>query len=92
MRVLCLYLLAFLVFPPDLPAQSPEWGAFVQRIDASAMRGKKFRLQAAVKVQTIDSTAQGHLWVRVDKPEGKTGFFYNMMDKPFVWLNGRFTR
>ena len=82
MRVLCLYLLAFLVFPPDLPAQSPKWGAFVQRIDASAMRGKKFRLQAAVKVQTIDGTVQGHLWVRVDKPEGKTGFFYNMMDKP----------
>ncbi|MEP7166335.1 MAG: alpha/beta hydrolase, partial [Ferruginibacter sp.] len=43
---------------------------------------KNFRVEAAVKVTTIDSTADAEVWVRVDKPDYKTGFFYNMMDKP----------
>lgn len=63
-------------------AQPQDWGAFVQQMDATALRGKKFRLEAAVKVQTIDTAAQGEIWVRVDRPNNKRGFFYNMMDKP----------
>ncbi len=59
-----------------------NWGAFNQRIDVKPYRGKKFQLQAAVKVQTIDSTAAASIWVRVDRPNKKIGFFYNMMDKP----------
>lgn len=64
-------------------AQMPnDWGAFNQRIDAKPFAGKKFKLQAAVKVQIIDTTSEAEIWVRVDKLNKKTGFFYNMMDKP----------
>ena len=44
--------------------------------------GKKFRIEAAVKVQVIDPTAEAEVWVRVDRENKKMGFFYNMMDKP----------
>lgn len=72
-----LLLLPVLVF-----AQSNDWGAFSQRLDAATFRGKKFRLEAAVKAQLIDPTAEAEIWVRVDRPSRKPGFFYNMMDKP----------
>lgn len=75
--------LLILLLPTFLFAQmSIDWGAFSQRLDAKTFAGKKFKLQAAVKVELIDSTADAEIWVRVDKPNKKTGFFYNMMDKP----------
>ena len=79
-----LFSLAFVIFIlQTLSAQMPQdWGAFNQRIDATAYIGKKFRLEASVKVQVIDSTAEGEIWLRVDKADKKMGFFYNMMDKP----------
>lgn len=58
------------------------WGAFNQRIDVKPHRGKKFQVQAAVRVELIDAAAEAEVWVRVDKPKGKLGFFYNMTDKP----------
>src|SRR6185369_3073785 len=33
-------------------------------------------------VELMDSTADAEIWARVDKQDKKTGFFYNMMDKP----------
>jgi pimeloyl-ACP methyl ester carboxylesterase len=66
-----------------LSAQIPkDWGAFSQRVDAAPYIGKKFRLEASVKVQVIDSNAEGEIWLRIDKLDKKMGFFYNMMDKP----------
>lgn len=77
----CFFILIFLL--QFSKAQMPQdWGAFNQRIDATPYIGKNFRLEAAVKVQTIDSTAEGEIWLRVDKRDKKMGFFYNMMDKP----------
>jgi pimeloyl-ACP methyl ester carboxylesterase len=70
------------VLPVTLFAQTSEWGAFNQRIYVKAFAKKRFRLQAAVKVQRIDTTAKAALWARVDKPGNKRGFFYNMSDKP----------
>jgi len=74
-----------------LAAQMPkDWGAFSQRVDATPYIGKKFRLEAWVKVKVIDSTAEGEIWLRIDKADKKTGFFYNMMDKPIrlnEWKN-----
>ena len=61
---------------------SNDWGAFAQSMNAKPYLGKKFILEAAVKVKLIDKTADAEIWVRVDKPNKKTGFFYNMMDKP----------
>lgn len=69
--------------PTFIFGQMPnDWEAFNQRLDAKTFAGKKFKLQAAVKVQLIDTTSEAEIWVRVDKPNKKTGFFYNMMDKP----------
>ena len=77
-----LFLTLFLL-PVTLLGQMPaDWGAFTQKIDAKPFAGKKFKLQAAVKVQLIDTTAEAEIWTRVDKPNRKVGFFYNMMDKP----------
>jgi pimeloyl-ACP methyl ester carboxylesterase len=69
--------------PLSLLAQyATDWGAFTGGIDAKPYAGKKFRLQAAVKVRLIDSTADAEVWCRVDRTDKKMGFFYNMMDKP----------
>jgi pimeloyl-ACP methyl ester carboxylesterase len=76
------FLISLLV-PVFLNGQpSADWGAFNQRLDAKKFAGKKFRLEAAVKVQLIDSTAEAEIWARVDRPNRQMGFFYNMMDKP----------
>lgn len=81
-RILC-YLLTLILSVEFASAQMPkDWGAFNQRVDAAPYIGKKFRLEAAVKVQVIDSTAEGEVWLRIDKADKKMGFFYNMMDKP----------
>ena len=68
------------------PASYTNWGAFNQRIEVKQYRGKKFQLQAAVKSKPIDSSAACSIWARVDRPNKKIGFFYNMMDKP-IQLN-----
>jgi len=75
-------LFALLFFLPSVVFAQRDWGAFFQRIDVTRYQGKKFVLTAAVKVQPVDSTADGEIWVRVDRQDNKTGFFYNMMDKP----------
>lgn len=77
------FFLAILILPITLLGQMPnDWGAFTQRIDAKPFAGKKFKLQAAVKVHQIDTTAEAALWARVDKKDKKVGFIYNMKDKP----------
>lgn len=82
MKPILLILIIFSI-PACLIAQMPnDWGAFSQRLDTKIFAGKKFRLQAAVKVQLIDPTSEAEIWVRVDKPNKKIGFFYNMMNKP----------
>ena len=71
-----------ILFSTFLFAQPNDWGAFYQRLDASPFAGKNFKLQAAVRVELIDTTAEAEIWFRVDKKNKKMGFFYNMMDKP----------
>ena len=80
MRFLFLISCTLYLLPSN--AQPRSWGAFVQTIDATAFRGKKFKIEAAVKVQPMDSAAGGEIWVRIDRVNKKMGFFYNMMDKP----------
>lgn len=59
-----------------------DWGAVSQRLDIKPFAGKKFRIEAAVRVELIDPAAEAEIWVRVDRAGGRTGFFYNMADKP----------
>ena len=70
---------SFLMADAQLTA---DWGAFMKAIPAKNYAGKKFRIEAAVKVRLIDPTADAEVWVRVDRENKKMGFFYNMMDKP----------
>lgn len=76
--------LIWLCLVPVLSFAQPadDWGAFIQRVPVEAHQGKNFRLQAAVKVELIDSTAEAEIWARVDKKNQRVGFFDNMMDKP----------
>jgi pimeloyl-ACP methyl ester carboxylesterase len=77
-----LFLITFTAIYYAKAQVAADWGAFSQQIDAAPFAGKKFILEATVKVQSIDSTCDAEVWVRVDKPNKKIGFFYNMMDKP----------
>src|SRR5678815_1651848 len=72
---------SFFLLPLFTYAQG-ESGAFNQSVDAAPYLGKKFRIEAAVKVKLIDTTAEAEVWVRVDRPNKQIGYFYNMMDKP----------
>ena len=59
-----------------------DWNAFYQKVDISAYRGMKFKLQAAVRVEPIDENAEAELWVRIDNADQSRGFFENMTDRP----------
>lgn len=81
MKNFCLFLsLGFSLIANTQPPA--DWGAFMKSFPAKGYAGKKFRVEAAVKVELIDSSADAEIWVRVDRENGKMGFFYNMMDKP----------
>jgi len=60
-------------------------GAVVQTIDASPFRGKRIRLKAAVRVEAPEGkSAQGQLWLRVDRPNSHVGFYDDMADRPII--------
>ena len=57
--------------------QPNDWNAFVQKINVSTYTGKKFRVQAAVKVNTSkDSAAQGEIWARIDNNDKTMQVFF----------------
>jgi erythromycin esterase len=58
------------------------FGNVLQRIDATPWRGKRIRLRAAVKADVAGTGGQAQLWMRIDRPGGKPGFFNNMDDRP----------
>jgi len=57
-------------------------GNLMQAVKAEALRGKRIRLRADVRVTQAFSDAKAQLWLRVDRPGGKPGFFDNMHDRP----------
>lgn len=64
--------------------QKNDWDAFYQKIDVTAYRGMLFRMQAAVKVSAGKHEGEAELWARVDKQNGKVGFFDNMEKRPIL--------
>ena len=54
----------------------------MQLIPAEALRGKSIRLRGQARVVAPDTTGSGALWLRVDLPDRKMGFFDNMSDRP----------
>jgi len=65
------------------PAPLPNtFGALTQGFKADAYRGKTVRLRAKLKLDAVDSTDKAQMWMRVDRPNHKVGFFDNMDDRP----------
>ncbi|MCP5051558.1 MAG: peptidase S41 [bacterium] len=62
----------------DKTAPPEKFGPINNSIDAAPYRGKEIKFKAALKVEK----GIGQLWLRVDLPNYKTGFFNNMDDRP----------
>ncbi|TXE07813.1 peptidase S41 [Gelidibacter salicanalis] len=61
--------------------QTNGFGSLATGINPEAYRGKKIKYTAWVKLKD-GSQGTGHLWLRVDKPNKKMGFFDNMGNRP----------
>jgi C-terminal processing protease CtpA/Prc len=70
--------------PAEDGAPPGMFGNIMQAFDATSFRGKRVRLRAAVRVESEGAGAHAQLWLRVDRPGGKMGFFDNMGDRPIT--------
>lgn len=72
-------LLLALLFPSlFLSAQRQmDFYSLRQYVSAQAYTGSSIRFQAALRMEKLDSAAKAGIWVRVDKADGRTGFFHN---------------
>ena len=57
------------------------FGNLLQSVAAEGLQGKRVRLTAKVK-QGGEAGTLSRLWLRVDRPGGKVGFFDNCADRP----------
>ncbi|QEH37715.1 Peptidase family S41 [Aquisphaera giovannonii] len=70
-------------FHPAQAAEEPGVGILLQPVDARSFRGKAVRLRAALRVEeAAGGDGRAQLWMRVDRPGEKPGFFDNMSDRP----------
>ncbi|MHC4948871.1 MAG: hypothetical protein ACYTG1_11505, partial [Planctomycetota bacterium] len=58
------------------------FGNFMRAFDATPYRGRQVRFRASVRTRLPGPTARAQLWMRVDRDEGRIGFFDNMGDRP----------
>lgn len=58
-----------------------QFGNLMQALDATPYRGKRVRLRTQLSVESREG-ARGQLWLRVDLPDQKMGFFDNMDERP----------
>jgi hypothetical protein len=58
------------------------FGGIVQSVDGAKYRGRGIKLKASVRADVSGLNNQGQLWLRVDRANGKTGFFNNMRNRP----------
>lgn len=66
------------------PAEPPpdSFGNVMQSIDAAPHAGKRVVYRAAVRVEGAGAEDSAMLWLRVDRPDRRKGFFDNMHDRP----------
>lgn len=57
------------------------FGNLVQRVDAGPYRGRRVRYRAWVRSDLAQGPSWAGLWMRVDRPNGVTGFFDNMEER-----------
>src|SRR3972149_3917857 len=55
------------------------------RIAAAGMRGQEVHLHVFIRASLEDSSAWGVLWLRVDRPNGKSGFYDNRSITSSAW-------
>ncbi len=88
-----LYVLSLQASPVDnerpyrLVAGKPAFGTFggiIQGANATAYRGKEFKLTAHVKTRVTGEGNVGQCWARVDRSGKQRGFFDNMDNRPIV--------
>lgn len=60
--------------------KSAPFGNVMTSIDAKAYRGKAVRVSALVPMSRAEA-GRAQVWLRVDRPEGRRGFFDNMGDR-----------
>ncbi len=60
-----------------------EFGNVMQSIDATPLRGKRIRFSGWVRAEPM-GMGRAQLWLRVDRADGKRGFFDNMQDRPIT--------
>jgi len=63
-------------------AVGSSFGNLMQAMDATAFRGRRVRFKAYVRIEANEDEGVARLWLRVDRTEGRRGFFDNMMDRP----------
>lgn len=55
---------------------------FAQFLDPKALQGAKFKIQAAVRVEALEPSAEAVIWVRIDRPDKPMVYYYNMKEQP----------
>ncbi len=70
------------------PVATPaSFGNLMQTVTAGPFRNKLIRFRASVRLES-STGGRAQLWVRVDRPGGRMGFFDNMQRRPItsaVW-------
>jgi hypothetical protein len=59
-----------------------DFGNLVQSVEVGPYLNKRIRFRAAVRTQPAAPESCAQLWMRIDCPEGRCGFFDNMADRP----------
>ncbi len=57
-------------------------GTISQGLDAAPWRGREIRLRASFRVDGKESQRRGYLWLRVDRPDNRRGFFETLRNHP----------
>ena len=86
MKVKLLLLLCFFANKNCFAQESNIWGNISRSIYAKPYAGKKFQIQAAIKVILIDKKASAGIWAWAYKSNKKLGVYKNMSPNP-VKLN-----
>ena len=59
-----------------------DFGNLLQTLDPAPYLGKRIRLDARVNFVDPQGSDQLQMWMRVDRPNERRGFFDNMQDRP----------
>lgn len=65
-------------------AAQNDFGHLSQAFDAAPFRGRQVSFRAAVRATVSGYNNQAQLWLQVVRPNGQTGFFDNMGNRPIT--------